>query len=230
MPTTRDNAMTALILGFFAASWFGWALERPPAAWRTPLIAGAVLSLGVAAIGAVFAWRAWSRDSVVGEPGSMRQYSIIVGAEFGIAALGAAALVLQRQSAYLSPWISLVVGLHFWPLAPVLKNPALLLLGRGRSRVRTDRPCRRRRRGGDQLLRIEVREIRLGRVDVHRNRPSTAHRIALTPQFIQPAFAQCRQMVGTQDAQARFLARRRLEDQANGVVVRFGPGTHQGRC
>jgi len=29
----RDAAMTALILGFFASSWFGWAQERPPAAW-----------------------------------------------------------------------------------------------------------------------------------------------------------------------------------------------------
>jgi hypothetical protein len=38
----RDSAMTALILGFFASCWFGWAQERPPASWRGPLIAGAV--------------------------------------------------------------------------------------------------------------------------------------------------------------------------------------------
>jgi hypothetical protein len=48
----RDAAMTALILGFFASSWFGWAQERPPAAWRSPLIAGMVLSLAVSAAGA----------------------------------------------------------------------------------------------------------------------------------------------------------------------------------
>jgi hypothetical protein len=27
----RDAAMAALILGFFASCWFGWAQERPPA-------------------------------------------------------------------------------------------------------------------------------------------------------------------------------------------------------
>jgi hypothetical protein len=27
----HDAAMTTLILGFFASSWFGWAQERPPA-------------------------------------------------------------------------------------------------------------------------------------------------------------------------------------------------------
>jgi hypothetical protein len=32
--------MTALILGFFASSWFGWAQENPPEASRPFLIAG----------------------------------------------------------------------------------------------------------------------------------------------------------------------------------------------
>jgi hypothetical protein len=29
MQYTRDAAMSALILGFFASSWFGWAQEKP---------------------------------------------------------------------------------------------------------------------------------------------------------------------------------------------------------
>ena len=92
----RDNAMTALILGFFASSWFGWAQERPPAAWRSPLIAGAVLSIVVAVVGAVLAWRNWSAaGSALSEPGAMRRYGIIVGVEFGVAA---AAVVVSRRS------------------------------------------------------------------------------------------------------------------------------------
>ena len=34
----RDSAMTTAILSFFASAWFGWAQERPPAAWKAPLI------------------------------------------------------------------------------------------------------------------------------------------------------------------------------------------------
>jgi hypothetical protein len=129
MQHARDSAMFALILGFFASSWFGWAQERPPPAWRSPLIVGAVLSLVVAVVGAVFAWRNWSGGSALSEPGAMRQYGIIVGMEFGIAAVGAAGIALWRRPEYLAAWICLVVGVHFWPLAPVLKSPSLIVLG-----------------------------------------------------------------------------------------------------
>jgi hypothetical protein len=50
----RDSAMTALILEFFASSWFGWAQEHPPEGWRWPLAAGSVASLAVAAIGGIY--------------------------------------------------------------------------------------------------------------------------------------------------------------------------------
>jgi hypothetical protein len=40
----RDTAATAAVFGFFASSWFGWAQEAPPRAWRKPLIVGAVVS------------------------------------------------------------------------------------------------------------------------------------------------------------------------------------------
>ena len=125
----RDAAMTALILGFFASCWFGWAQERPPAAWRSPLITGVMLSLAVAVAGAVVAWRHWSGDSALSEPGAMRQYGIILGVEFGVAAVGAAAIVFGGRSQYVAPWICLVVGVHFFPMAPVLKSPPLFVLG-----------------------------------------------------------------------------------------------------
>lgn len=117
--------MTALILGFFASCWFGWAQERPLEAWRPLLITGMVLSLAVSATGAVFAWRHWSGDSALSEPGAMRQYGIILG----VAAAGAAAIILLGGSEYVAPWICLVVGAHFFPMARVLKSPPLFVLG-----------------------------------------------------------------------------------------------------
>jgi hypothetical protein len=129
MEYTRDSAMTALILGFFASCWFGWAQERPPASWRAPLIAGAVLSLAAAAVGAWYAWRSWSGGTALDEPGALRRYGVVVGVEFAVAAAGAAALALWGRPEYTAPWVCLVVGVHFWPLAPVLQKPALIGLG-----------------------------------------------------------------------------------------------------
>jgi RsiW-degrading membrane proteinase PrsW (M82 family) len=94
--SVRDAAMTALILGFFASTWFGWAQEG---------------------------------SSALGAPGAMRRYGIFVGVEFGVAALGAAMLIRRGHTRNLAPWVCLVVGVHFWPLAPVLRNPSLFLLG-----------------------------------------------------------------------------------------------------
>jgi hypothetical protein len=59
----------------------------------------------------------------------MRHYGILVGVEFGVAAAGAAAIALWGRHEYLAPWICLVVGVHFWPMAPVLKSPSLVVLG-----------------------------------------------------------------------------------------------------
>src|SRR5437763_8821529 len=153
--------MTALILGFFASSWFGWAQERPPAAWRSPLITGMVLSLAVSATGAVFAWRHWSGHSALSEPGAMRQYGIILGVEFGVAAAGAAAIALLRRSEYVAPWICLVVGVHFFPMAPVLKSPPLQGQGSG-----SQRRHRCRRRDGSARLR-QLEHSRRHRITRH---------------------------------------------------------------
>jgi hypothetical protein len=126
---TRDRAMTALILGFFASSWFGWAQERPPASWRTALIVASIASLLVAAAGGVLAWRGWSGGSALGEPGAMRRYGILVGIEFAVAGLGAAGIGVWGNADYIAPWICLVVGVHFVPMAPLLRDPALVVLG-----------------------------------------------------------------------------------------------------
>jgi hypothetical protein len=60
----RDAAATAAILGFFASSWFGWAQERPPVAWRKVLVAGSIVSLLTTVAGGVLAWQHWSDGTV----------------------------------------------------------------------------------------------------------------------------------------------------------------------
>lgn len=119
--------MTALILGFFATAWFGWAQAEPPASWLPWLTAGMFLSIAVAVTGSVLAWLRRSEPSVMNDEEANRRYGIIVGIEFGVAAAGAVVLGRSDHATFIAPWICLVVGLHFWALAPVLGDPALKL-------------------------------------------------------------------------------------------------------
>ena len=74
---TRDAAMTALILGFFAPAWFGWAQEKPPDGWSAWLVTGSVVRLAIALVGGILAWHHWSGGSVLSEPGAMRSYGTV---------------------------------------------------------------------------------------------------------------------------------------------------------
>lgn len=118
----RDAAATAAILGFFASSWFGWALDKPPVSWRKGLIAGSVVSLVTAVAGGLLVWQYWSDGSVF-DATTARSFGIIVGIEVALAGLGSWLLTARRRSEMVPPWIALVVGVHFFPLAPLLDYP-----------------------------------------------------------------------------------------------------------
>jgi hypothetical protein len=125
----RDAGISALILGFFAMAWFGWGQEGPPG-WLVPvLIVGSVLSLAVAITGAVVGFRSPASTGVLRDRAAFRRYGIIVGIEFGIAGIGAAVLGVTGQAAYIPVWICAVVGVHFFALAPVLRDQTLIPLG-----------------------------------------------------------------------------------------------------
>lgn len=121
---TRDAAATAAIFGFFAASWFGWAQEMPPPTWRNLLIAGAVLALLVAVTGGVLTWQHWTTGTVF-NPQTGRTFGLIVGIEFALAGIGAGALAALGKANLIAAWVALVVGVHLFPLAPLLHYPLL---------------------------------------------------------------------------------------------------------
>lgn len=91
-----------------------------------PSIAGSVLSLLVAAAGAVLAWRHWS-DPTVFDADTSRVFGVVVGVEFAAAGLGAVVLARRRRSDLIPAWVALVVGVHLFPLAPLLAHPLLFL-------------------------------------------------------------------------------------------------------
>ncbi|MBB4934574.1 hypothetical protein F4561_005394 [Lipingzhangella halophila] len=124
----RDAAMAAAVLAFFASAWFGWAQERPPAGWKALLAIGSVGSVLVAGATGVLAAVNWSSGSVLDDQARFESYLVIVGIEFGVASLGAGVLALRRGFAYIAPWVCLVVGVHFFPMASVLGNPGFYVL------------------------------------------------------------------------------------------------------
>jgi hypothetical protein len=123
----RDAAFTALFLGFFAAAWFGWAqADSDLGIWLT---IGSVLSLAAAVAGAVVGFRSPGDDSAMRSREANRRYGIIIGIEFATAFVGAAVLGATGAAAYIPVWICAVVGVHFFPLAPVLRDRGLYPLG-----------------------------------------------------------------------------------------------------
>jgi len=48
---------------------------------------------------------------------------LIVGSEFAVAGLGAGVLAALKRADLISAWVALVVGVDFFPLAPLLRHP-----------------------------------------------------------------------------------------------------------
>lgn len=125
----RDRAANALVLGIAATMWFGWAQEGPPASWLPVLTVGSAVSLVVAVAAGILTHRHRAGRSAMDDPGGRTAYLRVVGLEVACIALGAVALAIAGQAAYLSPWILLVVGVHFVPLGRVFHLDGLRVCG-----------------------------------------------------------------------------------------------------
>ncbi|MFG1870405.1 hypothetical protein [Micromonospora arborensis] len=122
----RQAGLTALYLGIFAMVWFSVPAAEQPL--RALLVAGSIIAVLTAVVGGVLSARlrgaATPRDRAADRP-----YLLIVIAEFAAAGLGAALMAAAGWSEYVPVLVCLVVGLHFFPLAPLLRDPLLRPLG-----------------------------------------------------------------------------------------------------
>lgn len=120
----RDAAMLTVIFGFFGMAWFGWAQEAPPKKARAMLGVGSVLSIALAVVGGLFAWQHWNDGSAIDADTGPR-FGIIVGVEVAFAGIGSGILAWRKKSEFIAPWVAFVVGVHFIPLATMLRLPLL---------------------------------------------------------------------------------------------------------
>ncbi|MGW4498834.1 hypothetical protein ACWENR_09460 [Micromonospora sp. NPDC004336] len=118
----RDASATAVVFGLFGSGWFGWAQESPPRRWPPILGLGSMFSLLTAAVGGILTWQRWS-DPTAFDADTSRSFGVVVGIEFGAAALGAVLLALRRRRDLIPVWVALVVGLHLFPVAALIDYP-----------------------------------------------------------------------------------------------------------
>ncbi|MFG1954823.1 hypothetical protein [Micromonospora sp. NPDC048830] len=123
----RQAGLTALYLGIFAAISFSVPAADQPL--RTLLVVASLGALATAAVGGVVAARSRPAADAVRNPAADRRYVLIVLAEFAATGLGAALLAAAGFGGYAPVLVCAVVGLHLFPLTPVLKDPRLRLLG-----------------------------------------------------------------------------------------------------
>ena len=125
----REYALTALFEGFFGAAWLGWGQAKPPSALDAVLVAGSVVSILTTIAGGVLSYRYRCHSAAMDDRAARRRYNIIVGVEFSLAGVGAAVFGVTGQAAYIPVWVCAVVAVHFFPLAPVLRDRTLFPLG-----------------------------------------------------------------------------------------------------
>jgi hypothetical protein len=125
----RSRGVTVAVDGFFAFVWFGWGQAAAPPWLVIPLAIGTALGALLAVTGVILAKRSTGRLPAMSDAAVRRRYAIIVGLEFGLLGAGAAILGATGQYRWISAWICLGVGVHFFPLAGTLQNPSLRPLG-----------------------------------------------------------------------------------------------------
>ena len=121
--------MTALVEGFFASAWFSWGQADPPEGMVRFLEVGSIVAILVAIAGGILVYRSPAASTPMADPDVRKRYSVLVGIEFGTLAIGAIILGLLGWSDYIPVMVCAGVGLHFFPLAQVLRSRMLVPLG-----------------------------------------------------------------------------------------------------
>ncbi|GAB2496000.1 hypothetical protein [Streptosporangium sandarakinum] len=123
----RDQCFTTAWFGLMAFVWFGWAQEDSPRDWRIRLGAGSVLGVGLAVAFGVLTAANWDQPSAL--EGEYAWFGLLVAVE--VAAAGAGCLVLARRGAsrWMAWWVAIVVAAHFLPLALLLNDLSVAVVG-----------------------------------------------------------------------------------------------------
>ena len=122
----QRSGLTALYLGIFAALWLSVPETTPHLG--PFLITGSIVALLTAGAGAALVISSRADGPLPRNTVADRKYLVILAAELAAAGFGAMLLAVTHRGEYIPVLAGFVVGAHFWPLAPVLTDPALKVL------------------------------------------------------------------------------------------------------
>ena len=77
--------------------------------------------------GGLLTWQYWSTGTAF-NPETGRTFGILVALAFVIAGAGAGLLIALHKRHLIPPWIALVIGAHFFPLARLAHYPLLIVV------------------------------------------------------------------------------------------------------
>lgn len=126
----KDVAANAMVMGFAAMAWFGWAHQADSPALQIPLAIGMAAGLAVGIICLVARRRLGGQS--VHELNTKRAntvYYAAVGFEVVFAFGGAIVLGRLEHPDYIIAWIMAIMGIHFLPLARLYRIPELTATG-----------------------------------------------------------------------------------------------------
>lgn len=123
----RDQFFTTAWFGLMAFVWFGWAQEDPPRRWRVWLGAGSVLGIGFAVAFGVLTAMNWREPTAL--EGKYVWFGVLVAAEVVAAGIGCLVLAKRGSSRWMAWWVAIVVAAHFLPLALLLSDVGVAVVG-----------------------------------------------------------------------------------------------------
>lgn len=123
----RDQYFTTAWFGLMAFAWFGWSQENPPRPWRIWLGAGAVAGIGLAVVFGVLTAVNWDEPTAL--EGRYPWFGALVAAEVIAAGAGCLRLAGRAASRWMAWWVAVVVAAHFLPLALLLEDAGVAVVG-----------------------------------------------------------------------------------------------------
>lgn len=123
----RDQAFTIAWLGLMTMVWAGWAQEAPPRRARVWLGVGSVLGIALTVVFVLRVIELWSGPSAL--EGRYHWFGLLTLVEVLAAGAGAVVLARRDEGRWIAWWVALVVALHFLPLALLLQDVAVGVLG-----------------------------------------------------------------------------------------------------
>lgn len=123
----RDALFTTAWFGLMTGVWLGWAQEAPPRRLRPWLIAGSVAGLALAVGFGIAVALNWSSPSAL--DGRYQWFGVLVGAEGLAAGLGCGLLAQRGRERWMAWWVAVVVAAHFVPLAVLLEDVSIAIVG-----------------------------------------------------------------------------------------------------